>query len=210
MKQEQENVQKRLKILGNDEIEAIYGKPHFVDEERAEYFSVSPAESAMMEQIHYIKARIYYILQLGYFKARHLFFVFTFLEVEEDVNYIKTRYFPDFQVTDIEITKVTRLTQRQLILDLYSYRTCGVRERQSLETQAHALAKVSSKPVYIFRKLLDYLAEQRIVIPGYTSMQDIVGNALTYEQNRLRTVVSKQLQKNDIVALQALLVTIQA
>jgi len=34
---------KRLKILGDDEIEAIYGIPHFTHEERIEYFSLSPS-----------------------------------------------------------------------------------------------------------------------------------------------------------------------
>jgi hypothetical protein len=34
--------QKRLRILGEDEIEALYGRPHFTDEERPEYFVLSP------------------------------------------------------------------------------------------------------------------------------------------------------------------------
>jgi hypothetical protein len=29
----------RLKILGDDEIEALYGRPHFADDERLEYFA---------------------------------------------------------------------------------------------------------------------------------------------------------------------------
>ena len=189
MNQEPENIQKRLKILGDDEIKALYGKPHFTDEERTHYFSITPVESAAMEQIRYIKSRIYYILQLGYFKACHLFFVFTFQEVKEDVNYIKTQYFPNFQLTDVELPKVTRLKQRPLILDLYGYRMCGEKERQDVEKQALSLAKVSSKPIYIFRELMNYLTEKKIVAPGYSSLQKIIGNALTFEQNRLQTIV---------------------
>ena len=80
--------QKRLRILADDEIEAIYGIPRFTPEERLEYFSLSPMELASLEQLHSIKSRIYYILQLGYFKARQMFFVFDLQDVSEDARYI--------------------------------------------------------------------------------------------------------------------------
>src|SRR5215510_14442013 len=99
----------RLKILGDDEIEALYGLPHFHDDERHEYFALSPTEKAALEQLHSIKSRIYFILQLGYFKSRHLFFVFDLPEVEEDARYIQGHYFPEFHLDDLDITKVTRL-----------------------------------------------------------------------------------------------------
>ena len=50
-------IQKRLRILKEDEIEARYGRPHFTDEERLEYFGLSPAEKATLDQFHSIKSR---------------------------------------------------------------------------------------------------------------------------------------------------------
>jgi len=85
-----------------------------------------------MEQLHSIKSRIYYLLQLGYFKACHLFFRFSLVEVNEDVKYITEKYFPNFQLTDFEITNVTRLKQRRLILELCNYRFCDTEERRKL------------------------------------------------------------------------------
>jgi len=95
---------RRLRILGDDEIEALYGIPRFTPEERLEYFSLSSTELASLEELHSIKSRIYYILQLGYFKARQMFFVFELQEVLEDRRYIIEQYFPNFQFTDFEIT----------------------------------------------------------------------------------------------------------
>ena len=69
------NPGKRLAILSRDEIEAIYGRPCFTKEERGEYFSLSPAEQVALEQLRFVNAKIYFILQLGYFKARNMFFV---------------------------------------------------------------------------------------------------------------------------------------
>lgn len=98
---------KRLRILSDDEIEAIYGIPHFTHEERIEYFSLLPNEKATLDQLHSIKSRIHFILQLGYFKARHLFIAFSIREVFEDARYIQERYFPDFQLTEFKVKYVT-------------------------------------------------------------------------------------------------------
>src|SRR5688572_14366173 len=83
-----ETRERRLRILGEDEIDALYGLPHFSDDERPEYFSISPAEKRALDQLHSIKSRIYFILQLGYFKSHHLFFVFGLPEVEADARYV--------------------------------------------------------------------------------------------------------------------------
>jgi hypothetical protein len=121
--------QKRLQILSDDEIEALYGRPRFTPEERLEYFTLSPTEQAALEPFHSIKSRLYGILQLGYFKARQMFFVFSPHEVAEDARYIQERYFPHVPCPDVDVapTKVTRLKQQRVILALYNYRHCGPR-----------------------------------------------------------------------------------
>lgn len=197
--------QKRLQILGDDEIANLYGLPHFTPEEQSEYFALSPREKATIEQLHSIKSRIYGILQLGYFKASHLFFVFSFPAVVADAQYIQSRYFPKFQLTEFEPTKVTRLKQQRLILELCNYRACDAAARQVLMTKAQQVARVCGKPIYIFRELMHYLEEQQIVAPGYSFMQDVVGQAISYEQDRLSTVVKSHLAGADADALNRLL-----
>ncbi len=51
---------------------------------------------------------------------------------------------------------------------------------------------------------MHYLAEQRIVAPGYTLMQDTIGQALTHEQERLTTILSHSLSSSDVEKLQRL------
>jgi TnpA family transposase len=196
---------KRLRILGDDEIEALYGRPRFTDDERREYFALSATEKALLEQFHSTPSRLYCLLQLGYFKARSRFFVFDLHEVMEDVRYIQEQYFPGFQGTDVHITKVTRLRQQRFILALYHYRHCSAQERQHLATKAQQAARVDSKPVYIFRELLHYLATHRIVSPAYSVMQDIIGKALTAEQHRLTALLRHHLGPSETHALKVLL-----
>jgi hypothetical protein len=197
--------QKRLRILGDEEIAALYTRPHFTDEERLEYFSLSPTEQAMLEQFHSITSRLYCLLQLGYFKARHMFFAFELPEVIDDARYLQQRYFPDLDLTDCTITHVTRLRQQRVILALYNYRSCHAQERQQLERKALQSARVDSKPIYIFRELMQYLTAQRIVAPAYSVMQDTVGKALTEEQDRLSTLLRNHLAPGEIDTLKRLL-----
>ena len=81
-----DNLGKRLIILSRDEIEALYGRPRFTQEERGEYFSLTPAEKGALEQLRFINAKIYFILQLGYFKARNMFFTFNLQEVRDEAG----------------------------------------------------------------------------------------------------------------------------
>jgi len=52
---------------------------------------------------------------------------------------------------------------------------------------------------------MNWLFEQHIVVPGYTFMQETVGKAITYEQNRLITIIQNNLESYDIEALNLLI-----
>jgi Domain of unknown function (DUF4158) len=150
--------QKRLRILGDDEIEAIYGRPRLTHDERDQYFSLSQPERDLLQALRSIKSQVYFVLQLGYFKSKHQFFIFGLSEVEEDVQYVLEQHFdnrrpPDFKAID----KDTRLKQQRFILKLYNYRLCHAEQRRQLKLRAQQAATISAKPVYIFRDLMTYL-----------------------------------------------------
>jgi len=198
-------VTKRLKILDADEIEAVFGLPIFADDDRAFYFSLLPPEKALLSQLHGHKSYIYYILQLGYFKARQQFFVFDQEQVAADANYVQRIYFPGHTLRDFAISKGTRLKQQRLIMELLNYRSCGEEEWNLLRRKAQQLARISSRPIYIFRELLAYLTRERIVLPGYTMIQEMIGDVLHREKERLVAIASSQLTAGDAVALNNLL-----
>ena len=65
-------------------------------------------EKAALKQFHTFQSRIFYIVQLGYFKARRQFFTFNIHDVVADASYVQQMYFPDFPLTDFGIAKGTR------------------------------------------------------------------------------------------------------
>ncbi|WP_404456925.1 Tn3 family transposase (plasmid) [Virgibacillus necropolis] len=203
----EKNKQKRLNILGEDEFEAIFGRPKFTYEDRCHYFTLSEPERELLQRLRSVKSKAYFVLQLGYFKAKHQFFTFDLLDVEDDLQYVLKQHFNNSEIDDLlSIDKFTRLNQQRLILELFGYRSCGSEEKKQIEKKARQTVKVSGKPIFIFREVMNYLFEQRIVVPGYSFIQEtVVGQAITFEQNRLTAIIQGHLKQPDIQALKELL-----
>ena len=170
--------QRRLSILGDDERDALYGQPRFTPDEREHYLALSPFEHEAVQDLRSVKSQAYVVLQLGYCKAKALLFTFDLHDVQEDLDYIMTHSFPPQVLTALSpIDKGTRLKPQRMILALCQYQNCDREHRHHLEAKAQQAAMVCAKPVYVFRELLHYLAEHRLVRPGYSFMQDTVGKA---------------------------------
>jgi hypothetical protein len=70
---------RRLSILSTEEVDSLYGLPHFNEGERQIHFDLSPKEQETIDAARTITAGVHLVLQLGYFKAKAQFFVFLVL-----------------------------------------------------------------------------------------------------------------------------------
>ena len=59
----------RIKLLSDQEIEDIYAMPEFNKAERSLYFSLTDEEILSVKKYRTVKAKIYFIRLLKYFKA---------------------------------------------------------------------------------------------------------------------------------------------
>jgi len=199
---------KRLKILSREEIHNIFGLPDFTSDERREYFYLNAREKDFLVNLRSLSSKLYFILQTGYFKSRHLFFNFEFTEVADDVEYVLQKYFPEQKQNPENfntVAKSTKLLHQKTILQIHNYRQCGKAERQMVADKAGSFAKISAKPIYIFREIVAFLQEKLFVLPGYSLLQEIIGQALVREQNRLTELLKKALSVSQIKKLDILL-----
>jgi TnpA family transposase len=185
---------RRLLILSAREIEALYGLPRFTEADRALYFEWSPAEQEAIDAVHTFSAALHLALQLGHFKAKAQFFVYEWEAVLDDIRHLLAHHFPDRELADVKpLSKPTRLLQQRTILDLYGSQVCDKTAKADLEQKAQQLARCSTQPLYILRETLQYLANRRIVAPGYTFLQDLVGRTVTEERQRLTQLLDQAL-----------------
>ena len=194
---------RRLKILGVDEVNELYRRPQFDDADRERYFSLSPVERAAIS-VWSINSRIHAILHLGYFKARQQFFPLDLNEASADLDFITRAHYPKHQVLK-PISKDTLTKQQRAILKLCEYRPFGAVERRLLESKASQLARVSTKPIYMFRELLTMLDNEQIVLPPYSYFQDAIGNVLEQEKLRLITFAQNDIRPMETTLLRVLL-----
>src|SRR5659263_125865 len=88
------------------------------------------------------------------------------------------------------ISKPIRLAQQAEILQLFDYQICSQDWKQKLQEKASELVTIYTKPVYVFKELVNFLEYHRVVIPGYTYLQEeVVGKAMTNEQKRLEKII---------------------
>lgn len=72
---------KRIYLLPDAEIDDLYARPTFNKNEQELYFEMTQSELDTLVQFGTIKTKVYFILQLAYFKAKNQFFTFSFVSV---------------------------------------------------------------------------------------------------------------------------------
>jgi hypothetical protein len=197
----------RLFILKDKEVEALYGLPQFCDHEKAHYFTLEEEENSLLVLFRTAVSKIFFILQLGYFKARKKFFGSQLLLAQDDLCYLASRYFPHLglQPEEMTISKPTRLQGQAVILEINGYRLCKGKIRTAFQEKASTVAAIYTKPIFVIRELFHYLKGHKIVAPAYLVLQDITGNALGEHLFRMERYTNQFLSESHKQVLDELL-----
>ena len=92
-----------MAVLRDEEIKQIYGLPRFTEEQRNTYFALNPSEKQVVTKLRSVKTKVYFILQLGYFKAKKILFVFEPADVKADASHILNRYYSEQDECDTNL-----------------------------------------------------------------------------------------------------------
>lgn len=195
----------RLAVLNNAEQEALYGLPDFDDAQRLEYLALDESELALACSRQGLHAQIYCILQIAYFKAKHLFFRFGWSDVKDDCNFIRSRYFHGEPLPDQSPTKHERYAQREKICALYGYRPWSSTLSSQLEYQSIHIVRRDVTPGFVATELIIWLNEHKIIRPGYTTLQELVSRVLSDERLRLERILAERLDDTTIAGLDKLI-----
>lgn len=195
----------RLAVLNNAEQEALYSLPDFDDAQRLEYLALDESELALACSRQGLHAQIYCILQIAYFKAKHLFFRFGWSDVKDDCNFILSRYFHGEPLPEQSPTKHERYAQREKICALYGYRPWSSTLSSQLEHQAIHVVRRDVTPGFVATELIIWLNEHKIIRPGYTTLQELVSRVLSDERLRLERILAERLDDTTIAGLDKLI-----
>lgn len=213
--------QNTLRLLKKREIEEVYSIPQIDENARSFVFSLNAAERKILSQMHTLASRIAFILQLGFFRLKKRFYPLDELDQLEDLKeYVMDRYFSDYPsekflyfpqikpglaLPSLDITKPTRLEQQNQILKLFNYKKCSGNIMTLVKGEISRLSQIHARPSYIVRELFRFLERGRIVVPFYSNLQNLIGEALQKESVRLERRLDSLLTKDQKKSLDELL-----
>lgn len=185
---------KRISILTKSEINELYQAPSFNPVERDEFFSLDITLKKEVDKIINIEGRVYFILIIGYFRYKPVLPEFTSKNVKGDVKYIIQTYYKN-ESTNINLnipkSKKSRLVKRMLYTLEFEQLTPSI--KCELSERLNDVATICMEPKYIFDELLAFLGQRRIALPGYSTVQKLVSEALNFERKRTVNILSKRM-----------------
>lgn len=184
--------ERRIRILPESEIDDLFSRPTFNDDERLVWFELNQEEQSLLLSKKSLTSKIDLIIQLGYFKTKHQFFNFTLEDVSEDTSYIMNRFFPGEILTKTGLSRAQRYRNQSSILKLTQMTSFDPKNHiPLLLKKSQSLCRVSNDPLFLFRGFFDFLKANKITIPGYTTFQErIISNFLHRKNDRLYSGLS--------------------
>lgn len=170
------------------------------------YFNLSEAELTLVNGRPGLVDQVHCAIQIGYFKAKHLFFRLTWNDVEEDVVFILQQYFQGKHLRSISVTQHEYYSQRRAIAAFFEYQRWSIDKTELLEKQISKTLRHDVNPEFIVMELISFLREKRVIRSGYTTLQTIISETLSKNRTRISGVIDKYLSENDILALKKMLV----
>ncbi len=180
--------ERTINLLSKSEVSDIYDSPDFDDHERDLYFAIDENEADILAHFHTVNTKIFFILQLGYFKAKHRFFRIDAKKARRDINFINKKFYQN-KSTFTPISREPGYQQRKLILSYFKYQECSDIQLHKLKEQFLLLLKLCPRPQNAIRELITYCDTQNIILPGYRKLQDMYTECVSIEMRRISKVI---------------------
>ena len=197
--------QDRIRILTKSELRSLYGLPLFSDNERRDYFSLNDAETGFMQSLGTTTSKVYFIVQLAYFKATTLFYPSSYLENKADLKFIMKQHFQSNALSKVIPSPKTRKKIHDAVLDLSEFEGSKQKICQSIRLLLLNKVTINVNPSYLFFEVLTHLQEEKMALLGYSTLQDLISDAIIAEQQRLCSILQKSMTKKVELMLDRLL-----
>ncbi len=199
----------RLQILNPEDISALYERPEFSDTERRHFFNLP---NKLLERLaiktnngRRVAGIVYFILQYGYFKAKHQFFSVKFSDISKDIEFIMRHFLKHDHPPRKTPSLALQHRAKQEILSHTGFQADTERTRHEITEKLMQLVRRTQNPTEIFEEIIKHLNDNQCSIPPYTVLQDTIGEAFKNNDRALVHAVNDQLPVSVKSALDYLL-----
>lgn len=186
---------KRIKILSDSEINELYDMPRFTDEQRDYYFDLQEDELELISKRDYTPTiKTYLILYFGYFKYKPIVLNPTAADVKADFDYIRKKYTFHTNIPKTPLDSPSKSRLYLIILNFLGYKLYR-EDTHNLLLFLRRILTQSAEPRELFDRCIQHLSEQKIAIPGYSTLQKIISSSINEEEvalhNKLLAIMTE-------------------
>ena len=153
-------------------------------------------------------SQIHFILQLGYLKATSQFFNDKFDSMRNDIEFIIAKYFKDEKLNINAISSPSQKTcqsNQLLIAKELGYKIDISVITKQLQKMLESKIKLSGNPIYLFHEVLNYSAQNKMMLLSYSTLQDLIGKQITDNEKILSKLLMQYLTHLDWKLIDAVL-----
>jgi TnpA family transposase len=192
-----------ISILSPSEKRSFDLPPKFTKDERNLYFSLTPELKRTVSRFNTHDTRAGFMLQLAYFRANARFFPIESFR-NRDIEYVQSILkYSNIDLTKYNSTIISR--HRRKILTMLNWQDYDNAAKELLVSYAHRQTTNQQKPKQIFIGLIDLCWKNKIRIPSFFELSEIVTVSFSHTEDKLLTKTKQLLSSSDRKSLEDIL-----
>jgi Domain of unknown function (DUF4158) len=176
----------RMRILSATEQQLFDLPPQFDSVQRKQFFDFPKALRTMANDFHNPSSRIGFFVMGGYFKATKCFFAPSDFHQRDIETIARQLALPEDSFDLKNYTKTTRLRHEHLILEFYGFKRFDTATEKFISEE---MARTQLIPKLILWRCVDLLVRNKVQIPGYHRLAELILSALNQHQRELVALV---------------------
>lgn len=182
----------RMKIFNTLEEEAFESPPVFNSAERKRFFALPLMLKDSIENLRTPTNKVCFLVTVGYFKALRKFFVRQFRQA--DIEYVAHQ----IGVNPVEVRvdaydRITYFRHQRIILNYFGYSPFDEAAKTIITNEIAALIRVQFRPKLVLLEIIQVLTVNKIAIPSYNALADLIIAALNRHQRTLSEIIDSCL-----------------
>jgi TnpA family transposase len=194
----------RMNILSTSEKDEFDTPPIFNSAQRKQFFETPPD---LMQEVNKLRTpanKIAFVLAYGYFSVGKRFFLPKRYH-RSDIEYVSRKL--GFAFDEFDPTLYPQRTahyHQTLILTLCGFKVWGRDTENFIHQEIRSMVLSNLKPNLIFWRCVDLMIREKIQIPGYNRISDMILKALQARKSDLTTLIQASLSLENQALLDTL------
>lgn len=183
----------RMRILSTAEQEQFETPPEFDSIQRKKFFDFPKALQEFSADLRKPSNRIGFLLSCGYFKATNRFFSPKDFHIR-DIEYVARQVnLSEKYFSPQTYTKTTRLRHEHFILEFYGCKRFDKIAETVVIQEIAGMARAQQKPKLIFGRCIDLMIRDKVQMPSYHRLTELILSALNQRKHDLSTLIERRL-----------------